>query len=104
MTGTQGELDWTRTHHHTDDPDTSAQAAASVQETAKQHSAAILRVIESSPVPIAAESIGDRLALTTLQTMKRCSDLKNQEIIVDSGGRHRNRSGKWAVKWRLKQD
>jgi predicted ArsR family transcriptional regulator len=95
----QQDLDFARTHTHRGDPDTSIHAAESVQAMASRHRAAILREIVVSDRPIAAEPIADKLGLTTLQVMKRISDLKNDDLIYDSGARHQNRSGRWAVKW-----
>ena len=93
------QLDWIDTHHHRDDPSTSERAAASVQTTASKHRSAILSVLYHSPEPLAAEPIADVLSLTTLQVMKRISDLRNDGLVEDSGFEHTNRSGRKAVRW-----
>lgn len=78
-------LNWEGAHVHRRDPETSLQAAESVRETASKHRAEILAAVSRYALPIAAEPLADCLGLSTLQVMKRLSDLRNAGAIVDSG-------------------
>lgn len=100
----QLEIDeWVRLHHHAGDPSTSRRAAERATGLAARHRALVLGWIRTSPVPIAAEEIADQTGLSTLQVMKRVSDLRNDARIAESGQEHRNRSGRMAIKWRAVQ-
>jgi len=96
-----GASTWVTTHHHTGDPATSRAAAESVESTASQHRRMIVRKMHEVGVPLAAEEIADRTGLTSLQVMKRISDLRRDFVVVATGEEHFNRSGRRATRWAL---
>ena len=87
-------LDFIRTHTHSDDPSTSAQAAANVFEAAKNHREKILAALRLSSGPMTFEEIANVLGLKDIQVLKRLTDLYQDGIIdriddykkVSSGG------------------
>ncbi len=86
---------------HTTDPQTSKDAAGGVFNDARHHRAAILAELQMSAEPLAAEQLSNRMQLTTLQVMKRLSDLKRYGLVCRTGDTYLNRSGSRAHKWAI---
>ena len=96
-----GARSWVASHHHTGDPATSKAAAESVESAASQHRRMIVRKMHEVGVPLAAEEIADRTGLSSLQVMKRISDLRRDFVVFATDEEHINRSGRRATRWAL---
>ena len=92
--------DFAHTHAHTDDIQTSFDAAASVESTAKQHKAIVYAALVRIG-PLSSEQIAKVTGLEHAQAWRRVSDLKNDGVIIDSGERRTNKSGRLAAVWRV---
>ena len=98
--------DFTRTHTHRHDPDTSRAAARSVAPSASRLRHAILKFLEGRyPQAYAAEEVAVLLGLDKKeQAEKRLSELFACKQIVDSGQRYVNESGRKARCYRFTFD
>lgn len=96
---------WKPKHHYrTGDPDTSADAAADMEDVAAQQIAMIYAVFKQNPDGLNSEQVSKILygKLDYQQVLKRVSDLKNSREIHDSGERRKNtRSNKMAIVWKV---
>lgn len=86
-----------RAHARTTDPDTSAAAALSVQDSSVILKARIYHVFTQNPEGLTAEEAAEKLGLPYAQVWKRVSDLKNEGRIEDAGKTRPNTSGRQAV-------
>jgi predicted ArsR family transcriptional regulator len=86
----------------TTDPATSKAAAASAEHLRNAHARAIVGVLERSNFPLAAEQIARKLGLSSVQVSRRLHELVDSGFIEPTALLHTNRSGKSAVKYRLK--
>lgn len=93
--------DFTREHAREDDVDTSKAAAASIENSAQRHKEIVLTTLKVIG-PLSSEQIASVTGLEHAQTWRRVSDLKNAGLIIDSGERRKNRSGRDAAVWRVK--
>ena len=93
--------DFTREHAHTDDIDTSHIAASRAESMAERHREMVLDCLEDHG-PLASEEIAVRIGLSSLQVMKRISDLRNDGVVIDSGERKPTRAGRPAAVWKIK--
>ena len=81
------------------DPETSHQAANAAKGLRAAHSERILELLRSGHV-LAAEQLADGLALSPVQVNRRLAELEDSGLIERTDQRHRNRSGRMAVRWR----
>lgn len=92
--------DFAREHAHGDDIDTSHIAAERAEGLAAKHKALVYAVLHQNG-PLASEQIAAKTGLDPLQVMKRISDLRNENAVVDSGERRQTRTGRPAAVWKL---
>lgn len=85
---------------HRSDPETSRAAAASCGDLRREHHLAILDALERAERPLAAEEIAGFCDLTPLEISRRTAELRRDGLIEDSGERHKNMSGRSAVRYR----
>jgi len=97
----QKDDDFARTHAHTDDIETSHISAHRARNTAERHRQMVFDCLEERG-PLSSEEIADFVCLSTLQVMKRISDLRNDGIVIDSGERKRTQAGRPAAVWKIK--
>ena len=102
MTVAQGSLDFLNMHARRTDPDTSHAAAAHASLRAGSHKATILDTMSQNPHPMTFEQIASLSGLSESQCWKRLSDLRDAQLIVDSGMRVKTKSGTQAIQWTLK--
>jgi predicted ArsR family transcriptional regulator len=95
--------DFARTHAHRDDPDTSHIAAERAVPLAERHRQMVLDCLEDQG-QLSSEQIASLLGLSSLQVMKRISDLRNEGVVIDSGERKPTMSGRPAAIWKLKEE
>jgi predicted ArsR family transcriptional regulator len=92
--------DFAREHAHQDDIDTSHAAAERAESMADRHKALVYAALKTGP--LASEQIARITGLNALQVMKRISDLRNEDAVIDSGERRPTVSGRMAAVWKLK--
>lgn len=109
MTATQQTFPFTPASRHVQaprarrsDPDTSHAAARAAQTLGSRHAHDIVEVMARAAAPLAAEQIADRVGLTSVQVNRRLRELVDLEVIEPTEHRHRNRSGRHAVQFRIK--
>jgi predicted ArsR family transcriptional regulator len=82
-------------------PDTSVAAAEALQPDAKTLREDVLRAIRASGEwGMTADEVAARLRLTPFTTRPRCTELRAAGLIVDSGQRRANASGRAAIVWK----
>lgn len=92
---------WASTHTHKTDPETSTQAAIKVEATAKGDALKILEVFKRFGL-LTADEAAEKLGWQDVyKARRRCSDLKNKGLIVDSGERRPSSNGNPSVVWRV---
>jgi predicted ArsR family transcriptional regulator len=82
------------------DPATSKEAAQRAHDLAARHHAAIMGALNASAAPLAAEQIGDKIGIDHVAVNRRLTELERAEMIERTHERHKNRSGRSAVKYR----
>lgn len=75
----------------------SAEAADSVRQDAAVLRARCLEVLKRND--LTADEVAEVLGLSVLSVRPRCSELKKQRLIRDTGQRRKNCSGKSATVW-----
>ena len=93
--------DFAREHAHSDDIDTSHTAAERAESMASRHKAMVYRALKTLG-QLSSEQIAHMTGLDPLQVMKRVSDLRNEDAVIDSGDRRQTKSGRPAAVWKLK--
>lgn len=93
-------LEWARTHARRSDPGTSHEAARRSRGLAARQHALILACM-SDGVWRAAEQIGDAIGLDHVSVNRRLPELVAQAKLEPTEERHRNRSGRLAVRYRV---
>ncbi len=91
--------DFTHTHAHRDDPDTSFLAANTAGGLATRHKAIIASVLAAAE--LTSSEISDRCDLNYWQVARRIADLKHDGVVRDSGARRLTPNGRKACVWRL---
>lgn len=82
---------------------TSHEAAYSAESVAGRHHAKILEILRQAGVPLAAEQIGDGAPeIDKVAVGKRMVELERGGLVERTELRYVNRSGRGALKWRLK--
>lgn len=79
------------------DPDTSRAAAKAIEPHIQRLEKVVLDALAS---PLTAEQIEDETGLAGNTVRPRLVALRNRGLVIDSGQRHRTRSGREAVVWR----
>lgn len=80
------QLDWVSTHYRRRDPETSRDAAKSMESAASTLAMVILATLKNHG-PATQSEIAQRLALQAHQVNKRTADLKNAGLIQAAGTR-----------------
>lgn len=80
------------------DADTSRAAAAALVDTAATLRAMVLRALQDGPAT--ADETAARLDRSILSIRPRFSELRRHRLIIDTGERRPNRSGRKAIVWR----
>lgn len=81
-------------------PDTSVAAAEALQPDARTLREDVLRAIRAAgPWGLTADEAAARLRLTPFTARPRCTELHTAGLIVDSGVRRANASGRRAIVW-----
>lgn len=81
-------------------PATSVAAAEALQPDAQTLRAEVLRAIRAAgPEGLTADEAAARLRLSPFTTRPRCTELRGAGLIVDSGRRRANASGRAAIVW-----
>ena len=93
--------DFARTHARADDLDTSQSSAARAETMAHRQKAAIYACLKAHG-PQTSDQIAQKVALLPHQVIKRVSDLRAADAIVDTGERRRTRTGRPAAVWKIK--
>jgi predicted ArsR family transcriptional regulator len=94
-------MTFTTTHAHRHDPDTSVQAARSMQGVAERHKPIIATVLLFWG-PLTSGEIAAKCELNYLQVARRMSDLVVDGKVLDGGERRRSPGGRRAAVWVLK--
>lgn len=82
-------------------PDTSVAAAEALQPDAKTLREDVLAAIRAAGEwGLTADEAAARLRLSPFTTRPRCTELRAAGLIVDSGRRRENSSGKRAIVWK----
>ena len=91
-------------HARVTDPDTSHQAAESVIGNVGQQKAEIIAILGKWG-PMSAEQIAavSRTMRDNVAVARRTADLRDADLIRDSGKRAFNRSGRQAIVWALRR-
>jgi len=100
--GRQGRVEAAETYPHAagwKEPTTSQDAAASVDTNALQQ---LVRECLRAHGAMTADECAQQLGLSILSIRPRFSELRALGVIVDTGDRHLNRSGKRAMVWSLR--
>ena len=102
-------LDWIDTHAHRGDPGTSVAAAQHARKFTAGHCGIIYRVLCENRAGLTSREITARIAdlwlvwrieLSYHEVARRIADLKHAGLVIDSGSRRRNPSGREAAVWR----
>jgi predicted ArsR family transcriptional regulator len=93
--------DFARTHARADDLDTAQSSAARAETMAQRQAAAIYTCLQVYG-PQTSDQIAQHINLLPHQVIKRVSDLRNADAIVDTGERRRTRTGRPAAVWKIK--
>jgi predicted ArsR family transcriptional regulator len=97
-----GYLPFGAPYSRTTDPVTSKLAAFEAASLKSRHERAILGVLHSSARPLAAEEIGDRIRMSSVQVCRRLAGLERAELVARTEDLHVNRTGRKAAKWRAR--
>ena len=93
--------EFARTHARADDIDTSQASAARAETMAQRQAAAVYACLQVYG-PQTSDQIAQHINLLPHQVIKRVSDLRNSNAIVDTGERRRTRTGRPAAVWQIK--
>jgi len=89
-----------RTMSRTGDPETSKDAAVSMEEAAATHTGKILaKLREVYPYALTPEELGDATGLGHVPVQRRLATLRRFGLIHRPGGRRKNKSGRSAMIW-----
>jgi hypothetical protein len=92
--------DFAREHAHSDDIDTSHIAAGRAEGLAAQHKAMVYAALVGRG-PLSSQQIAAATGLEYLQVVRRVSDLRNENVVIDSGDRLPTKAGRKAAVWKL---
>ena len=92
--------DFAREHARSDDIDTSHVSAERAESMAARHKLAIYAAIKADG-PQTSDEIARKVGLLPHQVIKRVSDLRNENAVIDSGERRQTRTGRPAAVWKL---
>jgi len=90
-----------REHAHTNDIDTSHAAAERAEVMAARHKEMVYAALNQQG-PMSSQQIAAVTGLEYLQVVRRVSDLRNEDVVIDSGERRPTVSGRLAAVWKLK--
>jgi predicted ArsR family transcriptional regulator len=93
--------EFARTHAPADAIDTSQVSAARAETMAQRQAAAIYACLKVYGAQT-SDQIAQHVGLLPHQVIKRVSDLRNANAIVDTGERRRTRTGRPAAVWKIK--
>lgn len=94
-------LTWARKHAHQSDPETAVAAARHAGRfTAGHHCGTIYRILSEHSEGLTSLEIAARTELSYHEVARRIADLKHAGLVIDSGDRRRNPSGRQAAVWR----
>ena len=96
---TQPDL-FTFTHAHRGDPGTSIAAARHARKFTAGHCGLIQLVLHYYRAGLTSHEISARTELSYHEIARRIADLKHAGLVIDSGSRRRNPSGREAAVWR----
>jgi hypothetical protein len=99
-------LDWSPApiRCHSDDPDTSFEAAAKAERTAGGHKERIIRCLQDYGAGLISEEIAIKTGLRTLQVVRRISTLFEEGLTYQTELRRENADGNSCVVWWLTED
>jgi predicted ArsR family transcriptional regulator len=92
--------DFAREHARNDNIDTSHVSAERAESMAERHKGAIYAVLKADG-PQTSDEIARKVGLLPHQVIKRVSDLRNENAVVDSGERRQTRTGRPAAVWKV---
>ena len=99
MTGEQLGIDFSpAAHARRRDPDTSREAAESVAASVPRLAGRLLDALKLRG-PMTRTEVATAVGMSEYQASKRLSDLKNAELIIDSGQRRAGPSGREQIVW-----
>jgi predicted ArsR family transcriptional regulator len=81
--------------------DTSIEAAEKIEVRAGSMRAQVLDYLTKAPAPRSADEIAAALGHDMLAIRPRITELRKAGMIVDSGERGKNKSGRKAILWEL---
>ena len=85
------------------DPETSKLAAESMVGAARDHRDRILAHLRAiAPAAANKDEIGAAIGLDNVQVARRCGELRDAGLIVDSGETRPSKSGRAATCWRAR--
>lgn len=95
--------DFGKTHARKDDVDTSKIASRLAEPNAVRHKGIVLKVLKERG-PMTSQEIAKATGLNYYQCARRVPDLRNDGLVVDTGMRRKNGSGRSATVWALRED
>lgn len=98
-------FDWeppTPPNYRRSDPATSKEAGDHARSFIHKQHAEILAVMRAAGRPMAAEEIGDVMGCDHVAINRRLPELERAEAIERTAERHKNRSGREAVRYRVR--
>ena len=95
----QKELFEPRTMARRTDPRTSKQAASQARDLQSKHHSQIIGALAMG-LPLAAEQIAAYIQVNSVAVNRRLAELERAGLIERTDLRHKNASGRWAMKWR----
>ncbi len=90
-----------QSHAKRSDPVTSHEAAESVVGAGAAIKTAIMAYMRQQGRPLAPEQVAKGMDLPLYTVARRMSDLKNEQRLFESDERHRNTTGRHAIRLRL---
>ncbi len=95
------EDDFGRLHAREDDIDTSKMAARLAEPNAVRHKHKIYEALEKHG-PMTSEEIAKKTGLSLWQCGRRVPDLRAEYLVIDTGMRRKNSSGRDAAVWGIR--
>lgn len=90
-----------KSHAHTNDPQTSHDAAISAAAIATHQIGKVYVIYKSHPEGLTSEECTALTDIPKADVMKRVTDLQKQGLIMNSGKTRPNASGRKATVWRV---
>ena len=100
MRSQPGLFTWAETHAHRGDPDTSVAAAVHVRLFTASHCTVVYLSLRDHRQGLTSHEIEELTPLSYHEIARRIADLKHAGLVIDSGTRRRNPSGREAAVWR----